>query len=127
MSSNGKTAGGNSRGLPSSRAEDVERLIAKIRRSPSPENTGAVVLEHVADYDDEFFEAPGELIAREEAHLRRHRVRTLEELRDYLRHVRRRVSEGQLDKMWDELARGAAQDETDPRASAKPSDSREVS
>jgi hypothetical protein len=63
----------------------LEHLVAEIQRSPSPETTDAVVLEHVDDYDDEFFECLTELMAREEAHRRLDRVRMIEALRDYLR------------------------------------------
>jgi len=42
------------KGEPSERAEDVERLFAEIQKSPSAEQTGAIVLTHVNDYDDEF-------------------------------------------------------------------------
>jgi uncharacterized damage-inducible protein DinB len=70
-----------------------------------------VVLEHVNDYDDEFFEALAESIAREKAQLRPHRAHMLEALREYLRYVRRRVRQGQTAEMWDELARGATREE----------------
>ena len=47
------------------RADDVERLYAAIQKSPSPEKTGEIVLEHIGDYDDDFFEALGMVIAHD--------------------------------------------------------------
>lgn len=111
MPPNGKISREDSSGRLSGRAGDVKHLLTEIQGSPSPERTGAIVLEHVEDYDDEFFEAFAELIARERAHLRLHRVHLLEALQEYLCYVRRRASEAQTAEMWDELARGAAQEE----------------
>jgi hypothetical protein len=45
------------------RTEDVKHLYAGIQKSPSPEKTGAIVLEHIGDYDDDFFEALAGMIA----------------------------------------------------------------
>jgi hypothetical protein len=106
MSPNWKNSGEDSPWRLSRRAEDIERLIAEIQRSPCPEKTGMIVLEHVGDYDDEFFEALATLIAREQAHRRHHRARMLEALREYLLYVRRRAREGQAADMRDELTRG---------------------
>jgi len=126
MPSDGKVIGmdSSSHGF-SGRTADVERLLAEIQKSPSAENTGAIVLEHAADYDDGFFEALAELIARERAQLSLGRAGTLEALREYLGYVRRRVSEGQMDQMLEELARGAVQDKSDqqPRSNAESGDS----
>jgi hypothetical protein len=52
------------------RADDVERLYAAIQKSPSPEKTGEIVLEHIGDYDDDFFEALGMVIAHDKGCLR---------------------------------------------------------
>jgi len=95
------------------RAEDVERLFAEIQKSPSPEQTGAIVLTHVGDYDDEFFEALGALITREKAHRRFDRARKFEALKGYLREVRKRARKGETAQMWQELARGAALEKED--------------
>ena len=111
MPPNGKISREDSSGRLSGRAGDVEHLLTEIQGSPSPESMGTVVLEHVDDYDDEFFEVFAELIARERAHLRLHRVQLLEAIQEYLCYVRRRASEGRIAEMWDELARGAAQEE----------------
>ena len=111
MSPIGKIRGKDSSGRRFGRAEEVEHLVAEIQRSPSPEKTGMIVLDHVGDYDDEFFEALAKLIAREQAHRRLHRVRMLEALREYLRYVRRRAREGHIADMWEELARGAAREQ----------------
>ncbi|HEY1344739.1 MAG TPA: hypothetical protein VGF54_07140 [Streptosporangiaceae bacterium] len=90
------------------RAADVEHLYAEIQRSPSPEKTGAIVLEHAGDYDDDFFEALATVIAHDKACLRLSRARSLEALRAYLRLVRRRARGGETAAMWRELAQGAA-------------------
>jgi hypothetical protein len=90
------------------RTEDVERLFAEIQKSPGPEQTGAIVLTHVGDYDDEFFEALAAMIIREKAHRRIDRARNFEALRGYLREVRRRARKGETAQMWRELDRGAA-------------------
>ena len=124
---NGKVSGEDSSGRLSGRAEEVEHLVAEIQRSPSPEKTGMIVLDHVDDYDDDFFEALAALIAREEAHHRLHRVRMLEALREYLRYVRRRAREGQTADMWDELARGAAWEQILKEAKDRPCDARDAS
>jgi hypothetical protein len=94
------------------RAQDVEDLFAEIQRSPGPEETGAIVLGHVGDYDDEFFEALTQVIAHEQAELRLRRARSFEMLRDYLRTVRRRADNDETGEMWRELVQGAAR-ETD--------------
>ena len=94
----------------SRRAADVERLYGAIQESPSPEKTGAIVLEHAGDYDDDFFEALGTVIAHDKARLRLSRARNLEALRAYLRLVRRRARHGETAAMWRELARGAARE-----------------
>jgi hypothetical protein len=92
------------------RAADVEHLYAEIQKSPSPEKTGAIVLEHAGDYDDDFFEALATVIAHDKARLRLSRVRNFEALRAYLRLVRRRARAGETAAMWRELAQGAAQE-----------------
>jgi hypothetical protein len=94
----------------SKRAADVEHLYAQIQKSPSPEKTGAIVLEHAGDYDDDFFEALTGVIAHDKAHLRLSRVRNFEALRAYLRLVRRRARAGETAAMWRELAQGAVQE-----------------
>ena len=127
MSPNGKVLGEDSSGWRSGRAEDVERLVAEIQRSPSPERTGAVVLDHVDDYDDEFFECLTDVIAREEARRRLDRVRMLEALRDYLRYVRRRAMEGQTADMRGELTLGAVQEQISERARDRPPGSTDIS
>jgi hypothetical protein len=97
-------------GRLSARVEDVELLFAEILKSPSPEMTGAIVLDHAGEYDDEFFEALGEVMARDKAGRRFDRARKLEKLDEYLREVRRRVDKGETAQMRTELARGAAQE-----------------
>jgi len=92
------------------RARDVEDLFAEIQRSPGPEETGAIVLGHVGDYDDEFFEALAQVIVHEQTELRLRRARRFEMLRDYLRTVRRRAANGETGEMWRELAQGAARE-----------------
>ena len=94
----------------SRRATDVEHLYAAIQESPSPEKTGAIVLEHAGDYDDDFFEALATVIVHDKARLRLSRVRNLESLRAYLRLVRRRARDGETAAMWRELAQGAARE-----------------
>ena len=93
-----------------SRAEDVERLYAAIQKSPSPEKTGEIVLDHIGDYDDDFFEALGTVIAHEKGCLHLSRASNFEALRVYLRVVRRRARDGETAAMWRELAQGAAQE-----------------
>lgn len=105
--------GGVSPAPAQERAEDVERLFAQILKSPSPEQTGAIVLTHVGDYDDEFFEALAAVITREKAHRRFDRARKFEALTGYLGEVRRRARNGETDRMWRELARGAALEKED--------------
>jgi len=92
------------------RVQDVEHLFAEIQKSPTPEKTGAIVLEHLEDYDDEFFEALAEVITREKANLQLKRVHNFEALREYVRMVRRRAKAGETSDMWRELAQGAAHD-----------------
>jgi hypothetical protein len=92
------------------RAQDVEQLFAQLQRSPSPERTGAIVLEHAGDYDDEFFEALAQVIARNRASRHPGRTRHLEALQDYLHVVRQRARKGETDQMWRELARGATRE-----------------
>jgi hypothetical protein len=92
------------------RADDAERLYAAIQKSPSPEKTGEIVLEHIGDYDDDFFEALGMVIAHEKGWLRLGRARDFEALREYLRVVRRRARDGETAAMWRELAQGAARE-----------------
>jgi hypothetical protein len=92
------------------RAGDAERLFAEIQKSPSPEQTGAIVLTHVNDYDDGFFKGLAEVISRDKAHRRFRRARQFEALQEYLREVRRRARNGETAQMWRELARGAAQE-----------------
>ena len=94
----------------SERAEDVEHLFAEIQKSPCAEQTGVIVLKHVDDYDDEFFEALAEVIARDKAHRRFERAGKFEALQQYLREVRRRARKGETSQMWTELARGAARE-----------------
>jgi hypothetical protein len=94
----------------SKRAADVEHLYAEIAKSPSPEKTGAIVLEHAGDYDDDFFEALATVIAHDKARLRLRRVCNFQALRAYLQLVRRRARAGEMAAMRTELAQGAAQD-----------------
>jgi hypothetical protein len=94
----------------SKRAADVEHLYAQIEKSPSPEKTGAIVLEHAGDYDDHFFEALATVISHDKARLRLRRVRNFQALRAYLCLVRRRARAGETAAMWRELAQGAAQE-----------------
>jgi hypothetical protein len=89
---------------------DVENLITELEQSPSVENTGTIVLNHVAEYDDEFFDALTELAASSKARGRTARVQTLEAMQDYLRYVCRRARAGQSGQMRAELATGAADD-----------------
>jgi hypothetical protein len=97
-------------GRLSRRAADVEHIYAEIEKSPSPEKTGAIVLEHAEDYNDDFFEALATVIAHDKARLRLRRVRNFQALRSYLRLVRRRVRAGETAAMRTELAQGAAQE-----------------
>ena len=92
------------------RKRDIENLITELEESPSPENTGAIVLNHIADYDNDFFDALADLVVSNRARGRMSRVRTLEAVRDYLRYVCRRARAGQTDQMWAELAAGPALD-----------------
>ena len=92
------------------RAQDVEDLYAQLQGSPSPERTGAVVLSHAGDYDDEFFEALAQVIARDRANRNPGQARQLEVLRDYLHMVRQRARKGETGQMWQELAQGAARE-----------------
>jgi hypothetical protein len=92
------------------RADDAERLYAAIQKSPSPEKTGEIVLEHIGDYDDDFFEALGIVIAHDKGWLCLGRARNFEALREYLRVVRRRARDGETAAMWRELAQGAARE-----------------
>jgi hypothetical protein len=94
----------------STRAADVEHLYTEIEKSPSPEYTGTIVLEHAGDYDDDFFEALATVIAHDKTRLSLSRVRNLEALRAYLRLVCRRARAGEMAAMRRELAQGAAQD-----------------
>jgi hypothetical protein len=94
----------------SRRAADVEHLYAEIEKSPTPEKTGAIVLEHTRDYDDDFFEALAMMIAHDKARLHLSRVRNFEALRAYLRLVRRRARAGETAAMRRELAQGAAEE-----------------
>jgi len=103
-----------------SRAEDVERLYAAIQKSPSPEKTGEIVLDHIGDYDDDFFEALGTMITHEKGCLHLSRVRNFEALRAYLRVVRRRARNGETAAMWRELAQGAAQEKALGNGSLSP-------
>jgi hypothetical protein len=72
--------------------------------------TGAIVLQHAGDYDDEFFQALATVIAHDKARLRLRRVRNFQALRAYLRLVRGRARAGEMAAMRRELAQGAAQD-----------------
>jgi hypothetical protein len=92
------------------RAQDIEHLFAQLQGSPSPERTGTIVLEHVGDYDDEFFEALAQVIARNRASRHPGQARHLEALRDYLRMVRQRARKGETGQMWRELAHGATRE-----------------
>jgi hypothetical protein len=92
------------------RAQDIEHLFAQLQGSPSPERTGTIVLEHVGDYDDEFFEALAQVIARNRASRHPGQARHLEALRDYLRMVRQRARKGEIGQMWRELAHGATRE-----------------
>jgi len=91
------------------RTEDVKRLYAEIEKSPSPEKTGAIILEHIGDYDDDFFAALAGTISHDKARRRLRRASNFEALREYLLTVRRRARNGQTAAMWRELAQGAAQ------------------
>jgi len=90
------------------RADEVKSLYAAIQKSPSPEKTGEIVLKHIGDYDDDFLEALGVMIAHDKGCLHLSRARNFEALRAYLRMVRRRARDGETGAMWGELARGAA-------------------
>ena len=103
-----------------SRAKDVERLYAAIQKSPSPEKTGEIVLDHIGDYDDDFFEALGTMITHEKGCLHLSRVRNFEALRAYLRVVRRRARNGETAAMWRELAQGTAQEKALGNGSLSP-------
>jgi hypothetical protein len=92
---------------------DVQNLIIELEQSPSVENTGAIVLNHITDYDDDFFAALTELVASNKARGRTARAQTLEAVRDYLRYVCRRARAGQTDRMRAELTAGAAADASD--------------
>ena len=92
------------------RAQDIEHLLAQLQESPSPERTGTIVLEHAGDYDDEFFEALAQVIARNRASRHPGKACQFEALRDYLRTVRQRARKGETDQMWRELAHGAARE-----------------
>lgn len=58
-----------------------------------------VVLNHIEEYDNDFFGALAELIARDKARGRTSRVRTLEAVGDYLRYVCQRARAGQSEQM----------------------------
>jgi hypothetical protein len=77
----------------------VENLITELEQSPSVENTGTIVLNHVAEYDDESFDALTELAANSKARGRTARVQTLEAIRDYLGYVCRCARAGQTGQM----------------------------
>lgn len=94
----------------SRRAADVEHLYAEIEKSPSPEKTGAIVLGHAGDCDDDFFEALATVIAHDKARLRLSRVRNFQAPRAYLCRVRGRARAGETAAMRRELAQGAAQE-----------------
>jgi hypothetical protein len=110
-----KISGRASPGRLSGRAGDVEHLFTEIQQSPTPQRTGAFVLEHVDDYDDEFFEALAQIIARHKVQRRMDRVRKFEALDEYLREVRRRAAAGETAQMWRELAQGTAQENQEKR------------
>jgi len=63
------------------RKRDVENLITELQDSPNPENTGAIGLNHIAHYDDDFLDALAELVAGNRARGRTSRVRALEAVR----------------------------------------------
>ena len=63
----------------SRRAEDVEHLLEQVMASPR--HFGKIVLDNIELYDDDFFEALDEVIARDKANLRFDRVPKLELLR----------------------------------------------
>ena len=113
-----KITGEDLSGLLSARAEDVEHLFAEIQKSPSPERTGEIVLDHLGGYDDAFFAALGEVIAHDMARGRSTRARKFEALDEYLREVRRRARKGETAQMRSELARGAAQEREMPKSQA---------
>lgn len=94
----------------SGKVKDVEQLYAEIQKSPSPEKTGAIVLEHVSDYDDDFFQALASVTVHDKARLRLSRARDFEALGEYLRMVRRRARHGEMAAMRRELAQGAVQE-----------------
>jgi hypothetical protein len=105
-----KITGDDLSGLLAAQVHDVEHLFAEIQKSPSPERSGEIVLDHVGGYDGAFFEALGEVIARDKARGRSTRARKFEALDEYLREVRRRARKGETAQMRRELARGAAQE-----------------
>jgi hypothetical protein len=92
----------------SKRAKDVEQLYAEMEESPSPAKTGTIVLDHVSDYDDDFFEALAAVTDHEKGGPRLGRARNFEALREYLRMVRRRARDGETAAMRRELDQGAA-------------------
>lgn len=95
-------------GKRAAKRRDVENLITELEQSPSAENTGAIALDHIDAYDDDFFDALTELIASNQAHGRTSQVQTLEAIQDYLQYICRRARAGQTSEMWEELAIGAA-------------------
>jgi hypothetical protein len=98
-----KIKGEETFGRLSGRAEDVERLFATILAMPSPAIAHRLVLQHVDDYDNDFFEALAEVIARDKAYLRFDRVPKLEALQKIMRNVRERADRGETAEMWKEL------------------------
>lgn len=101
---------GFSRGMEARSLSVVQQIVNAIATSPSVEETGRIALENVQKYDKAFFAAFDEVIARDRAQLRIERAEKLEQLRDYLREVRRRADSGQLEQMREELAAGASQE-----------------
>jgi hypothetical protein len=94
----------------SGKVKDVEQLYAEIQKSPAPVKTGEIVLEHISDYDDDFFEALASVISHDKSCLDLSRVRDLQALQEYLRIVCRRARNGEMAAMRRELAQGAAQE-----------------
>jgi hypothetical protein len=106
----GNESGTHPRDQRPDKKRDVENLITELEESPSVEETGAIVLNHLADYDDDFFDSLTELVDSDKACGRTSRAQTLEGVRDYLRYVCQRARAGQTGRMRAELAAGAAAD-----------------
>jgi hypothetical protein len=95
----------------SARAEDVEEIFEAFQASSNVAETGEIALNNAAKYDDEFFEALDEVIARDRAYLLVERVTKLEGMREYLRQVRQWSDAGELEQAREAIVKGAAIDE----------------